>query len=556
MQIAIPDQALIAGGFFASTRAAAILTNIPNNVNTVFTGGYASNSDRGGATYYRVNSEPAHLGKFQSADGAWWEINANQINPRQLGADYTGVADSSNIISNIIATWRLMYLPFKDDIYKIGDVEIISGTVILGCAQRCYITLLSNQGPVFTIKNGASAAFKLVDVVGGAGNAYAPRLEGFIIDGANAAVRGISGKCNQGTFRTLSIMRCLGGAAIGSSGDYISSSNFENCSFSSNTTGIRNLVDGKVTNCTIANNTADGVRMDAGANDTSFVNNKVEFNQSNNFLFNSNTNNSIVGGVIDRAFAAGIRAINASLTIGVLKMRRNGRDAVGSSSAHILIEGVLSNVVINGVQQEIGADDGGGGPTTPLYGITTTGVAPISSDNYRVIIGDSYLEGVTSGLNIVTTPNYLSCRNNQGLGVNDYVNNGYLQIINGDSFISSGNTGDLAPGSSANITFTLSSLTTNSRPNYMNIEIEGRSVSTGGSYYGTVPFAVTRGSGGSATSVLFAAIFQATANSIGIAGTDTIQLAVVSTSVDGSSVVISVKNNHPTSTINVTIKAK
>lgn len=58
------------------TRTAAIAASIPINVNEIVTLSYATPGDGGGAQHRRVVSEPTHLGKFQSADGAWWELVA------------------------------------------------------------------------------------------------------------------------------------------------------------------------------------------------------------------------------------------------------------------------------------------------------------------------------------------------------------------------------------------------------------------------------------------------------------------------------------------------
>lgn len=93
MQFTIPDQALVSGGFVAQSRAIAITTNIPANVNVVYTGGYYSVGDQGGASYKRVNAAPAHIGYFQSADGSYWEIFGSSISPRQLGAKGDDVTD-------------------------------------------------------------------------------------------------------------------------------------------------------------------------------------------------------------------------------------------------------------------------------------------------------------------------------------------------------------------------------------------------------------------------------------------------------------------------------
>lgn len=70
---------------FAS-RSAAQETNIPPVISYLNTAGYAAPGDGGGALYKKVASEPSRPGKFQSADGAWWELAETTITPRMLGA--------------------------------------------------------------------------------------------------------------------------------------------------------------------------------------------------------------------------------------------------------------------------------------------------------------------------------------------------------------------------------------------------------------------------------------------------------------------------------------
>jgi hypothetical protein len=59
---------------------------IPANVSAVYCAGYANKGDRGQALYARVASNPTHAGKFTSADGAFWELSENLLNPFMFGA--------------------------------------------------------------------------------------------------------------------------------------------------------------------------------------------------------------------------------------------------------------------------------------------------------------------------------------------------------------------------------------------------------------------------------------------------------------------------------------
>ncbi len=69
-----------------ATRSEAMAATIIASQDYVRTAGYASVGDGGGALFKRAVSEPTHEGKFQSADGAWWEIEESILFPEQFGA--------------------------------------------------------------------------------------------------------------------------------------------------------------------------------------------------------------------------------------------------------------------------------------------------------------------------------------------------------------------------------------------------------------------------------------------------------------------------------------
>ena len=98
------------------TRAMAIAATIPAGVNVVRLLGYAAAGDGGTAVYKRVGSEPGHSGKFQSADGAWWEyVVEGWLNIKQFGgkgdgttANDTARAAAYSVISSVGGT---IYFP-------------------------------------------------------------------------------------------------------------------------------------------------------------------------------------------------------------------------------------------------------------------------------------------------------------------------------------------------------------------------------------------------------------------------------------------------------------
>jgi hypothetical protein len=89
-----------------STLTTAVAATVPAGVDAIYTGGYAAVGDGGGALYKRSASMPAHAGRFQSTDGAWWEYfpdGDGRINLLAFGADRTGAATCTTAINNMIA---------------------------------------------------------------------------------------------------------------------------------------------------------------------------------------------------------------------------------------------------------------------------------------------------------------------------------------------------------------------------------------------------------------------------------------------------------------------
>lgn len=93
--------------FFYSTRADAIAAIIPASIDYIRLGGYTTAGDRGGALYKRVGSNPSHEAKFQSADGAYWEIAETTITPYMLGALPNGSTYTTQLQNwlNVIRYW-------------------------------------------------------------------------------------------------------------------------------------------------------------------------------------------------------------------------------------------------------------------------------------------------------------------------------------------------------------------------------------------------------------------------------------------------------------------
>jgi len=106
-----------------NTRTAAIAASIDASVDVITTGGYTTAGDGGGGTYKRVGSAPAHGVYFQSADGAYWELVANEIWIEQAGGG-TGVVSNTTALNNcalyVASTPICNTIRFQEGTYAFG----------------------------------------------------------------------------------------------------------------------------------------------------------------------------------------------------------------------------------------------------------------------------------------------------------------------------------------------------------------------------------------------------------------------------------------------------
>lgn len=90
------------GGNNVVTQADATVMTV-SSLKNIRTAGYSAAGDGGGALYKRAVSEPSHLGKFQSADGGWWELAENEITLEMFG----GKADGAIVGTSVTGTDNL-----------------------------------------------------------------------------------------------------------------------------------------------------------------------------------------------------------------------------------------------------------------------------------------------------------------------------------------------------------------------------------------------------------------------------------------------------------------
>jgi len=281
------------------------------------------------------------------------------------------------------------------------------------------------------------------------------------------------------------------------------------CHFASNAQGITGLVDSKVSFCTINANTYDGIRITAGANDSTYTSNKIEWNGERGVnAYGNAASNQIIGGVIDRNGYGGLLVGgDAGLIVNATKFRRNGRlaELLPAQDAHIeMTGGDNPNFQLIGIDTAIGADDNGGNYLSPA--------SVIACDNSPSTIGcisSSELTGstanvvYTTGGGSLTVDRMIGCdvaglvlkAGSGSLTINEAVGNkGYKNYgevydrINTGSYTGTDDT-----------VFTVNAISTYSRASYQ-LDVVTRNVSAGYTYIQRT-IIVARREGGDATAI-------------------------------------------------------
>lgn len=75
---------------------------VPAGINALRVNGYSAPGDGGAALYKKVGAEPAHAGKFQSADGAWWELAEEDISQGMVNSTLASLLTAAGSKASIL----------------------------------------------------------------------------------------------------------------------------------------------------------------------------------------------------------------------------------------------------------------------------------------------------------------------------------------------------------------------------------------------------------------------------------------------------------------------
>lgn len=145
------------------TRLMASASTIAGAVTHLRTAGFAVRSS-GASLYVKRATEPTDIGKFQSADGAWWEMAETDPNVLHFGAASDGTTDDSDAVedANSYGYFRLT----KGITRVTRDMTIDAELHILGRAKlrvdACAVTITGkfkgNLSAVFDCINGGTVS--------------------------------------------------------------------------------------------------------------------------------------------------------------------------------------------------------------------------------------------------------------------------------------------------------------------------------------------------------------------------------------------------------------
>lgn len=404
------------------------------------------------------------LRKFMT-DEQW--ADANSLNP---------VLDHSSAFNKAWAVSPFIYVPPVMGCYRVKNVIAPFGALLRGLSYKPYTVSTDYDfygcGSVIRKISGAESMFK-----------WRSRTthEGIVFDGLDKLTAFIQ---SAETYmpRNFRAIRCgfyrhqhaIGGPA----GKYIGVQ-ITDCQIANNFRGVYNTIDSMFTSVTINANDDDGVNLQKGANDNSFINCRMEWNGGNNFVASGSLNNTIIGELNDRAGKAGIAVISAEVFVIGVRMRRNGRYASGTSnSTHFRMEGPGAKLILSAIETKIGADDDGSGATTPEYSIYTTGA---STDMTLIINGSNFAGSTGTHVYMAVRPDTVRISGN--VGINDYSTVGANRTVNGFNYVDALTKQHSMPGQA--ITLPLSQPKYGETSRYMSreIEIAARDVNTGNSEF-------------------------------------------------------------------------
>lgn len=162
-ELALYDLTLILKTF--PTMADAVAAEIPEPTKVLLVTGYATPGDGGISRWRRVDDEPSHDGKFQSADGAWWAYSEPVVYVGAFGVIYN---DRTKAAANTAALQKAIDFGGEFDI----PIDLGSGSIFIDDTLHIkYPVTMYGQGNALWrwLNNGANEVAPTQIVLTGTG---------------------------------------------------------------------------------------------------------------------------------------------------------------------------------------------------------------------------------------------------------------------------------------------------------------------------------------------------------------------------------------------------
>ncbi|HCC6224557.1 phage tail fiber domain-containing protein [Klebsiella pneumoniae] len=318
-------------------------------------------------------------------------------------------------------------------VYVFGQslITLPVGFSFEGKSRRTYTATsdasFNNVGTVFRLFNGASAIFKLTS---------RHTFRSVVFDGRNKSVRFMQGddQTQWCRFYDCGVHRWYIGIGGSSPNGYSATLIFSGGTISSNTIGVKNVIDSLFLGATINANDTDGVQLLTGANNNAFIGVRNEWNNGDNYYGYGCKRILIQGELIDRAGKRAVAAVGgAQFVLSGVAVQRSGRLAAEGSvdDSHFYLEGDTSSIIITPSYTTAGMNDDGSGRLSPTYILATGGS---NSDAKSFLASSSSLSGY-AGATWLRSGTIASLSVQGCLGVEDIKNFGLRRISNGVQYL-------------------------------------------------------------------------------------------------------------------------
>jgi hypothetical protein len=174
-----------------STVAGMAAVKVTDGITALRVNGYYAPGDGGEALYVRAGVQPSHNGKFQSADGAWWELAEKEPNIRMFGAKADGATDGTGTDASAAVQAGNDYVIAAlggGTLYVPPGLYRISSTVTLGAFVLLQGSNGGHSSGAATTQFIADLALATVFLINGGGAQRAVSLERLSITRQTGAV--------------------------------------------------------------------------------------------------------------------------------------------------------------------------------------------------------------------------------------------------------------------------------------------------------------------------------------------------------------------------------